>query len=927
MLHFASLAHLRPLSPSTMILRSILLLGLGVAQPAGPLLASGSMPTQTVKGPAADEIRVSAREALAREFASWRMDLLTQGESPSALTSLTALVARGESLVEGAPEDAAGIELLTELYAEEFDQSERRLDLTALRSLFLRRLRAAHDPGSDAGVAAMAQAAAVVVTLERIERLVSAPLTRQGGAESVEERRRAGPRAQMIAAAVRDALDSSDAEFIRSLGSEAGEALSEAAFDMTGERGPGSSLNPLELLVAIDPRAALDVALVHVRSEDLLLKLAVVEAFVARNPFAREEVWEGIPGGAFELVNPDWAEIVQSLYQAPRVPVADADRFLLTFAQRGYAPLSLPSLLPGCLKRRPLGQGPAWPVAVEAAQELLASNDPEAQRAGLRVVLLSDSIVPALGLMASPNRRLRELLARAFGPRKVGNDVLAPTLDADYQGALRTFLEVVEDATDRGDSSHDPMAAALRLAAESAPADGPPLVAPETLIKVLSREPLMTPAALQAALLHLAPLGDRERFGVLEAASGTILRAMDSSDASWQGQMPVAAKALFGAAVKTGDGEAFIGVFVDGADADDWRRVIEIERLDGGSTEYSPYLRELSPALQMDMLRALWRVGYDKFIWLDEDHLSLRRDHWLELAADPRLPRPARIWALEAMAGEKTSPAPPNAAAELASIVATLGELPFSSRDMALMGTDPEEYMNHLLDRPNAADETVLGVYIELEKDSTVNRLLERFPPSTWYQHRDSPALAAVLGALVKRRDPTLNETLMAANISRAPIQSYLLKALSAERYVGHLPLGGAILKAGAIEQDLAIHFVSGFMTDDAARHLVEAMGAADSESYREKLFAALQGLTERRAVAEKWLRSSDAAERHDAAVRGLISVIEGGESTEEARLEAIKGLGLLDARDELPRLIDLLDAGDESQKKAARAAIERMSR
>ena len=921
-----------------MILRTVILLGLGAAQPAGLAMAAGPAAPQTSNV----EAEVSAREVLARDLASWRVDLITQDEAAAVLTSLQSLVARAEALVHAEPEDEAQVKLLTDLYVEEFTQSERRLGLGPLRTLFLTRLSAAHSTDQAPAAVAMARASMAVVTPERIEQLISTAMALQtdtgSSSEALDDRRRVAL-AQMLAAEVEGALADGDVDFIREIGSAAVEPLADAALKVTGERVREGELDPLVLLATVDPAAALDVALSHVRNEDLLLKLRVVDAFTVTNPFTADSVWTPVPGGAFELRDPAWAEVVASFYQAPAVPVRRADPFLRALIRRGYAPLGLQSLVPASLTRLPLVSGTAWPVAVEAARELLSTETIEAQKAGLKVVMLSDSVAPAWALAASPKRPVRALLAKAFGPRQIEGVEVRPAADAPYIEALRVFLGVVDDGGPTAVSRLDPVAIALASAArlasaaqEGSQASGegtqpPVLVNAATLIQVLERDPVLSPAALDGVLLHLKPLAPRERFRVIEAAAQAMLRVLKTSDTQWQPAMQPSLHALLGAAVETGDGEAFIHVFDEHADADAWRQAIETSRADSDLTRFSEHLPKLAPALQLQMIRALWRTGYDNFGWLDEDELSLRRDHWLSLAADRQLPRPARIWALEEMADEDGSPAPAGAAAQLAGIVAELGECPIGSTDLGEMGFDPEDYLNHLLDLPNASDEAVLDVYIELKQDSTVERLLERFPPSTWTNHRDAAALSGVIRALVRRRDPALNQTLIAANLPRTAIQSYLVRSIYSERFAGHLPLGGAILKSGVMAQDLAIDYVASFMSDDAARYLVEAMETARSESYREQLFKALQGLTERREVAERWMRSSDAAARHESAVRKLVAVIDTPGSSLEARAEAVKGLGLLDARDELPRLIGMLEANQELLRAAARAAIDRMGK
>ncbi|QDV09379.1 hypothetical protein Poly30_49370 [Planctomycetes bacterium Poly30] len=813
MAHLVRLTHLTQLNhPRLMFPRTLLILGLGAAQPAG-LPANLLVSTSQEPSISTD---ASSREALAREFAAWRADLLTRGEQPGALAQMQGLVARGEALLREEPADAARVTLLGELYREEFLESERRLGLTPLRDLFLVRLASAHPAGDDAVAVGIARAAGSVVTPHRIQTLLRTAVQEASASgaspESLDERRRQGPQAQMVAAAVVDAVQAGDEAFLRQLGTAAVPQLTVMASLATGERGSAEALDPLRLLGGLAPESALDVAVSLCAAGELLQKLHVVEAFAEGGPFADASVWRSVGDGRSALRDSEWASVVESLYSEPPVPIELADHFLAAFVERGYAPGELVRLVPDFLVRRGVQDGPITPVVREAARELIERDEAAARAVGVLVLL-------------------------------------------------------------RG----------------------------------------------------LGKLGTRERDAAVASMAQLLLGLQGSDDAGWVVSWSSIVRELFEAAAATGDGEPMIRVFDEQADGLAWRAAIESERESTGYVRHVEALKQLSPALQMRLVRALWRVGYDKFGWLDDGDLSLRRDHWLELVDDEHLPGEARAWALSEMASLEGVPAPEGAASVIARAVATIGRCPISASELSGMGVDPERYLEELLAIPAAPDSAVLETYVPFEKESIVAALLERFPPSSWKEHSGAPVLSGVIEALVKRRDPALNDTLLEANRTRTAIQSYLVRALDAERFEGHLPVGGAILLAGATDRTQTVNYVASFASDEAARYLVQAMKAARSESAREELFAALAQMTELRDVTERWRRSQDAEERRGTAIARLVETIQDPASTSLQVTESIRGLGLLDAREELPRLIELLGSEDEARREAARDAIDRM--
>ncbi len=904
-----------------MMFRTLLILGLGTPQiagaPGGLALAQTAAPG--VSAPSAPQ--AGEREALARGFAAWRADVLTRAEASDTFPRLQALVARAEELVRNGPSDPVAVELLSALYAEEFEEAERRLGLQALRSLFLRRLAMGHAGGGDAVEAALAGAAAGVVTPSRIEALVATAFEEcaqdAGDGTGLAARRRLGPQAQMIAAAVSEAVEAGDARFVAELGLAALPPMIELASALTGERLPDGQLDPLRMLGTLDTAAALDVALRHCQSQDLLLKLRVLEAFSDNSPFEHDSVWREVGAGSSELVNPAWAGILESFYTEPKAPPRKADAILRHFLQRGYVPDGLEAVVPDYLLR---GHPEDWSVArtatLKAAHALLQRERVGHRAYGVELLVKLGELGPVWGLAGTQEPVLRHAVGRAFRDLEGDESLVA---DDAYRTALRTFLSVEKLAETPVANERAAVTAALLGSGRAASTQGVAVMEWDLFQAVVSRPEYFGSMATRGLITHLGllPEGDRQEAARL-LTRAVLLPGVEE-------RLPNCIDTLLGAQPGPDHAEAVVTAFEEFAAPEDWRALVEDEVASPGRPRFSITVRLLSSPLKLRIVRGLWGAKYDHFDQLDLDDLQLERAEWLELVADTTLPVEAREWALEGIGKWDGTPAPEGAEGIVASAVAAVGRCPFSARDLVQVGLDPEVYLMELLNIPGAPDEAILDTYIPLSDGAAVTQLLERFPPATWTEHLADPVLSGVITALVRRRDVSLNPVLAEANIPGTAIQSYLLRALNSERFVGHLPLGGALLQTNVTERDLAIAYVSSFTTDEAAKCLLDAMETAWSESYRDEMFAALQKMTVRREAAEAWRRGEGADARREAAIARLVALIEKVDGPLPQRAEAVRGLGLLDARDELPRLIELLGSEEEALRAAAREAIDRI--
>lgn len=88
----------------------------------------------------------------------------------------------------------------------------------------------------------------------------------------------------------------------------------------------------------------------------------------------------------------------------------------------------------------------------------------------------------------------------------------------------------------------------------------------------------------------------------------------------------------------------------------------------------------------------------------------------------------------------------------------------------------------------------------------------------------------------------------------------------------------------------------------------------------------ALKQMTDWREASAAWERSKGATAKREAAITELVALIEDAAQPVEVRAEALRGLGLLEAAEELPRLVRALASNEAPIAAAARDAIDRLN-
>lgn len=94
----------------------------------------------------------------------------------------------------------------------------------------------------------------------------------------------------------------------------------------------------------------------------------------------------------------------------------------------------------------------------------------------------------------------------------------------------------------------------------------------------------------------------------------------------------------------------------------------------------------------------------------------------------------------------------------------------------------------------------------------------------------------------------------------------------------------------------------------------------------RAKILASLQQVIDYQPALAKWQQRNDATAVRVRAIAELVAVIDDPSVPEAQRAEALRGLGLLGAVEELPRLVRMLNAPSAALQTAAREALDRLN-
>ncbi|MEM9798954.1 MAG: hypothetical protein AAGA20_01425 [Planctomycetota bacterium] len=915
---------------------------------------------------------------LRAKFAQWRLDAATDAGAEDLDGELAALRSAAEALALEAPRDEAARALLTDVQAralawlaESGDVESTAAEVVALR--LLANERSAFPRRT------LALAATATLAREDVCRLIDA--LPEGAERAALPAPQDGSDDAVIANAVRRAAERGDTGFIGQLGSRAVPTMRELALALDGSPIPAGRTTPLVWLLNNAPEAGLDVALELLRRDDFLLKRHVLHALVG--VFDKDEVWAPVGATDWRLQNDEWTEILRIVMTPADEATRTTASIVSSFAARGVVPANLLDDAVSILVRfdYTVNAGRVIPEgALPYYRALLGNQHADSRRRAVLVLRRTPSAADVLRLADDPDPGVRRVVAQALDTNEgarwidsVNRSATESTLlqldpDEAYVAAVRRLLgdksDVVRGAAWGAVDSRTSLGEGTVVSAATQQALLEQGVGPDVQERIRKHIPFLPEderiAAARVFLTARASdegLDDEERTNALEALLGDLFESrspsLDAATYFWpfvamvedvSGFPPgfnrdVAQYARHYIENEGLDPVPFVAWLEVYATDEAWSKAIsDLLWAPSNALEKGSWFGRLS---SVDRARVLRAVG-DRTIQtsgpgsggsirgLRHGQVGIDGEDLVKLVLDPSVALDTRRWAAEELAVVAPEQLVPGLLPTLVEVVrARPRGLEFMSTNAAHPDLDLDA-LDALLADSSVPDTALLRVEARLDRASTVENVIERFPPETWTDRADSNLLMQVVSALIDQSPDAVDPRLPFANVAGSKLQGRLAWELGRSRSQAYFPLLADVLRSAPLygnNFDSALDAVTSYLNDDAAALLLETAKRMPNETVRAKVLERLGHITEYQDAAARWQQRRDASARRAEAIDRLVAVTEDSSMPVEARAEALRGLGLLDAVEELPRLVEALTSSNEEFRSAARAAIDRLHR
>ena len=950
------------------------LLAIGVAIAAAITADSAPLQEQPPVNEAAAAQTPTDLATLQKQFSTWKLRTWTDATWEGAGAELERLVDDVKAAALAAPKDQALRSFLSDTYARAIQWTALRGDVesTAERIVGLRLQateRSAFPRRTIVLAAAMTLARADVIEIEKSlpEGAQRASLPAAGShAEDV-----------VIARAVREAVARGDEDFLSKLGTKAVPALTDLAHVMDGAPIPTGEADPFAWIFRTETAAGLDVALELLQRDEYLLLKSVQHLLAESSIFHRPQVWKPVGETNWQLASPEWVEILRRLVAQGDTPNMELAKIVSAFAQHGAIPrdlaptcASILSSVPGVsIRPRVPAESGTWFYL-----DLLESDSANIRARAAEALLASQTPNVVLGLARDPSEDVRKKIAGAMGQfsawewtdgtRRGRPDQVQRSfaIDTAYVGALRAF--VVDPNVDMRlvalSGAHD-----LSVELERSALDGPTIreliaASPDnvayrllTMARFLPDEERLPTVATYIDHVGRSGRDEESRDSVLVSLLSLSAYGLTAREHFWPVAERIEAVAPDSARVEVGiaamatnfiqSDEMHTAEFVawlHGDRGDEvWLRVIGQFLQNVRVKIDDEWLGRASSEERAQIVRLLgerplpWGGGKTStpaVSSLRHGRIGIHSDDLVTLIEDDAAPWLSRSWAAKELATES----PQSLTSELVPVLAeVLGKTSeFIQIHQVARNPDAPELPLDILDAM-LADRTVKETWLadqklSLTRDSTVELVLERFPPETWAKYPSSDLLENLVRILVRRSVDKVDPRLSAANIRGSSLQGWLAYEIGVTRSDALFPLLGDILRNASIHSDgykNGLRAVTGYLNDDAAALLLETARATSSEEDRTVIMANLEQILAWQDAAARWEKGRGAAARRMTAIDELIAMADDADQPSTIRAEALRGLGLLGAAEELPRLVRALTDPDATIRKAARDAIDRL--
>lgn len=766
--------------------------------------------------------------------------------------------------------------------------------------------------------------------------------------------------------AVRKALQNGDAKFFERIGVRAVPTLEQLSLQMSGEPLLPPELHALEQLRSIDAAAAMNVGYKLIGSKNFLVKREALEmlsgAFFENSLYAREGV------SNWSLKNPKWLEMPSLALQDPAVEAQAVRAQLMGLANRGllakeHGDLAFELATERVPQQRVIPESGLWFI-----ERLLQHPDDEVRSYAIRALASAGRIEAAFGASTDEARDVREDLAdrllmnsvyRYIEPKNLGAkqeleftdstpklfEVYA-RLACDTTSAVRSVLENSMRAR-REEASKEPFSCDQyrsllpRLPSVSAlefVLDGvkflpkeerKPLVM-DVLAELNSREGV-TERQLQSCLwkaikVESIGLSVKDDFWDIANASSEIQNAVEWSGGS------IRSEATRHIAAGTLPATQFFGWLDSLGIHSFWK----FEDTTPERQTLAPWFEALDPAK-----RARAIIG---FIGSAKRGSVSRRElqgHGLVQDAavlrsvfeNEAVPAAARLWAVHELISEHPDTLNEDMVGPIAD---ALAELPIDSSPSTTFrqrNFEPlhEPILGALLMRKDVEESILKRLSAENLSDATLDALLARFPVKSWPDIQPGDLLfSAAIEALVIRSRDALDPRLVVSDLHQTTLRSRAAAVISEMRTPALFPVAKDLLDASTVDSlawNRAVDAVAGYFNAQAANVLLEEAKETTDARARQRIMSALRSITEWRETAAAWEKSDGAEAKRAKAIADLIGILENASASLEARAAAMRGLGVLGAAEELPRIIGALASEEPEIQAAAHTALARIER
>ncbi len=906
-------------------------------------------------------------EVLVQEFADWRLEASTEVPGREALLRLEKLRLDAEKLVGNHSEDPAVLAFTTEVQARVLLEMQRTGDQEALAHELMRLRLVAFEStevtplGEVArGLLRRPEIVALAAAVPVAEKLTALPQATQAGEDEV------------IAEAVRGACARRDVDFLKSLGSRALPELERLALKIDGSFSPDAEPYPLQIMMQIDPVQALDTAarLVEERGT-LLVKQVVVNVLTSHGPLHRPPVWTPEGESGWRFTHPEWHRFFNSLVSDPAVDEIQLEGLVKPLIHYGVIP---EGLMPIALRLGPVRSGRAVSKGqAEFAVRCLASESEKVRRDAIEVLEVAGNIREALPLASDPSELVRMRLAQALKPVLVSrwtgplreslesSLVVLPTEEAEVQRALFVLLN---------DPSREVFAKCLHSMTDLVEHAGKPVLSLDLRLKLLDEAKADRFYSVYHAVLESAPRDEVERLTVRgirvaensemstearDVFSSAVLGVMnDDPDLRWAlipefvsldfSEQFVAENLAHWATMKS-DNFSVVDRYLDQLETLDsglaWKEAGY--RTHVGYHEGPGWGRTLADA----QIQRLWKgisrhraeTNWDEITALPVDaQLSAQLIGSPEIA--PELKLRSLVSVRDGWGMHLTMPVL-QALAEAArdtddvgSFLEAIDLLPKAKvQDFLLLALEtPDAQISGGFAEPSIPDEWLLGLKIDKMREEVLDAVLNRFPSERigLEEFRDSldpQLLKSAVEAMVQSGLPKY-ETAIQAAAENPKLQGALVSSIARHRPEGLFGLLTDLVRSAGAGGGLwhsGVSAVASYMNDEAMGFLLEHAREVSTTSSRKIVMNYLEEIRQWQESVEQWERSRSAQNQRLDSIAELVALAEDSSLDLSVRAEALRGLGLLGATGELPRLVRALSAPEEQLREAAREAIDRL--